>query len=157
MSEVSKNRNGTRDMTVVRLVLALAGFVAACDKTPTRSIAVLHDARLEITGPASVPPDRTGNFNAFVHRSDGTTRDVTAEAQWLTRDQDILTVSPGGQATGRQRRETQINASIPGLQSTKTVFVLPDGTFKLSGVVRTAGVPVGAARVEVTVGRLPAS
>jgi hypothetical protein len=152
VSTQSIDRHGRRRLAGVGMVLGLVGLVAACDKTPTRSIAVLHDARLEITGPASIPPDRTGNFTAIVHRSDGTTRDVTAEAQWLTRDQHILTVSPGGQATGRKRGETQINASIPGLQSTKTVFVLPDGTFRLSGVVRTAGVPVGGARVEVTGG-----
>jgi Carboxypeptidase regulatory-like domain len=129
-----------------------AGLVAGCDKTPTRSIAVLHDARLEIVGPASIAPERTVQLNAVVHRSDGTTRDATNEAQWLSRDEHIVTVSSAGQATARARGETQINVSVPALQSTKTIFVLPDGTFRLSGVVRNNGAPIGGARVEVTGG-----
>ncbi|MGH9200603.1 MAG: carboxypeptidase regulatory-like domain-containing protein [Vicinamibacterales bacterium] len=152
MSEKAIDRNGARRFAGVGMLLALAGLLATCDKTPTRSIATVYDARLEITGPASVPPDRTAQFNAILRRSDGTTRDATAETQWLTRDQGVLTISPTGQATGHKRGETQISASIPGLQGTKTVFVLPDGTFRLSGAVRNAGVPVGGARVEVTGG-----
>jgi Bacterial Ig-like domain (group 2) len=139
------------ELLTVRAI-AVAGLLAACDKTPTRSIAVVHDARLEIAGPASIAPDRTAQFSAIVHRSDGTTRDVTNEAQWLSRDEHILTVSSSGRATAHARGETQINVIVPALQSTRTILVLPDRTFRLSGTVRNNNAPVGGARVEVTGG-----
>lgn len=53
-------------------------------------------SRLEVAGPSAVPPGETAQFRATAHFSDGTTRDVTGEAAWLSSNSSVLTLSGGG-------------------------------------------------------------
>ena len=136
--------------------IPLALFVAACDKDPPsgpspRSTGVI---RLELTGPASLPPGGEEQFRATAYLSDGSQRDVTTEAAWTSANSSIISVSTSGLATARDRGETDIRVAFSQVISTNRVMVLPPGTFKLSGRVLDFDNSVGVtdARVEVTAG-----
>jgi hypothetical protein len=136
--------------------IPLALFVAACDKDPPggpspRPTGVI---RLELTGPASLPPGGEEQFRATAYLSDGSQRDVTTEAAWTSANSSIVSVSASGRATARERGETDIRVAFSQVISTNRVMVLPPGTFKLSGRVLDAdsGLGVTDARVEVTGG-----
>jgi Carboxypeptidase regulatory-like domain len=137
------------------------GLIVACDKTPTRPTLppspptgpTISISRLEILGPSSVAPNEEAQFTAIAQRSDQTTLDVTKEAAWRTSDAAVLPVSPAGVATGRERGEATLLASFGGRSSVKAnIFVLPSGTYRLSGKVFDEGFPVPGARVELTNG-----
>jgi hypothetical protein len=136
--------------------ILLALFLSACDKDrpngPTPLPLTPRVVRLELTGPASLPPGGAEQFRATAHFSDGSQRDVTTEAAWTSANSSIVSVSTSGLATGRDRGETDIRAAFSQVISTKRVIVLPPGTFKLSGRVLDDGVGVTDARVEVTAG-----
>jgi hypothetical protein len=119
--------------------------------SPTSTVTV---SSLELTGPDTVASDGgTAQFTATARLSDGASRDVTNESTWRTLNSSVLTVTSGGLATGRQRGETSITAVYGGRTATRSpVFVLPAGTYRLSGTVTDAGFPVNGARVAVTLG-----
>ena len=138
--------------------ILLALFLAACDKdspsgpSPLPPTVAGGVVRLELTGPASLPPGEAEQFRATAHLSDGSQRDVTTEAAWTSADSSIVSVSTSGLATGQDRGETDIRGAFSQVISTKRVMVLPPGTFKLSGRVLEDSVGVPDARVEVTAG-----
>jgi hypothetical protein len=100
-----------------------------------------------------VPAGGTEQFRAIEHLANGTSRDVTNEAVWRGGNPGILTVSNTGLVSGHQPGETSLSVSYLGRTATRSlVFVLPPGTYKVSGIVRDEGVPVSGARVAVTVG-----
>jgi hypothetical protein len=108
---------------------------------------------LELSGPESVPPGGTAQFRAIDHRGDGSSRDVTEEAAWRGGNPAILTVSSTGVVSGQQPGETSLSVSYLNRTATRNqVFVLPPGTYKVSGVVRDASHAVSGARVAVTTG-----
>lgn len=142
------------------LALALAGLLGACDDAPTRPSGggvnpdvPVTTTRLEIAGPDAVAPGESAQFAATAYQSDGSTRNVTNEAQWRSGNPSVLSISANGLATGRERGEAPITAAFAGRTANKSnVFVLPAGTYRLAGAVRDAGVLVSGARVEVTAG-----
>lgn len=108
---------------------------------------------VEITGPATVPPGGTEQFTAIARYSDGTAPEVTTEAIWQSADVSVLSVSPTGVVTGHSRGEASLTVVFRGRSSVKSgVMVLPPNTYRVSGVVRDAGLPVPDARVEVASG-----
>jgi hypothetical protein len=150
--------------TGLTTALVLAWVLVACDRGPTRPSvpnppadsppgAPVTLANLEITGPATVAPEGTEQFSAMARYSDATTRDVTNQASWLSSDVSVLSISPTGLATGLGRGEASITARFEGRSSVKGgVMVIPQGTYRVSGAVRDAGLPVFGARVEVAGG-----
>ena len=146
------------------LAVVLAGLLVACDNAPPAPSTTPNPGgsqpqsspqllRVEMAGPASVPPGGTAQFTATAIYSDGTSQNRTAEASWRTSNSTIIAMSPGGVAVGRERGETSITASFSGRSATRSgVLVLPDGTFRLRGAVRDAGFGLTGARVEVTEG-----
>ena len=150
--------------TGLTTAVVLAWVLAACDKGPTGPSTPLPPpgsppgapgtlASIEITGPATVAPQATGQFRAIARYSDSTTRDVTTEASWLSSDTSVLSISATGLAAGLERGEATITASFEGRISVKGgVMVLPEGTYRVTGLVRDAGLPVMGARVEVISG-----
>jgi Carboxypeptidase regulatory-like domain/Bacterial Ig-like domain (group 2) len=144
-------------------VLVSAGLFAACDndrgptgpssQPPSGSTATIN--RLEISGPGSVPPGESVQFRAMASMSDGSTRDVSQEVQWFSSSRTVLSVSSTGLATGANRGESVITIRRNPLGAGKTVMVLPNGTYRLTGFVTEAGAPanpVAGARVEVPSG-----
>lgn len=139
------------------LVVAIAACSESSRRSPTTpSTTPLFTTRLELSGPGTVHLEKTGQFTATAFQSDGSTRDVTAEANWFSVRTDILSAGSKGVFTGRSSGETTISASLFGKNATSTVIVVPEGTFRLSGAVRDSGVPVDAlVRVEsAATGRL---
>jgi Big-like domain-containing protein len=145
------------------LVLAFV-LLLACDRGPTGPSGPIPPpglppggtvvvSGLEITGPATVAPDSTEQFKAIARYSNATTRDVTDQARWLSSDVSVLSISATGLATGLVRGEASITAWFEGWTRVKdAVMVLPPGTYRVSGAVRDAGLPVFDARVEVAGG-----
>jgi hypothetical protein len=143
------------------LVVALAaGALGACDLGPTRP-GVIPPPRavgtfimgVEIQGPLSMAPGTTARLAAIVHWSDGTSRDVTQEIEWLSVTPSVISVAQGGVATAHDTGETSITVVFEGTRSVRNVMVLPPGTFRLAGTVADYdGFPVPSPRVEVISG-----
>jgi len=108
---------------------------------------------VELTGPGTVPPGGTAQFTARGFYFDGSQKDLTNEAAWRTGKSAVLTISAGGAAAGHELGETSVSVSFKGRSATKSdVVVVPAGTYRLSGNVRDAGVPVADAEVVVSSG-----
>jgi hypothetical protein len=143
---------------VFLLALVLAGVAAsvAChsptSSTPPATTAPAVARSLTITGPLTVGPDQTVAFGAVEHFSDGSTLDVTTQAQWQSAALDTLTVSTTGAVTGHQSGEAALTARLGTFSATADVLVLPAGTFRLTGTVTEVGLPVSNVVVTVTSG-----
>jgi len=121
--------------------------------SPLPSQATPLTVGLELSGPESVPPGGTAQFRAIDHLVDGSSRDVTEQAVWRGGNPAILTVSSTGLVSGQQPGETSLSISYLNRTATRNqVFVLPPGTYKVSGVVRDGNHAVSGARVAVTAG-----
>ena len=117
--------------------------------------------RVDVSGPDSVPPGGTLQLSATALLSDGTTREITKEASWQTDRGDLLSISKTGLVTaGANRGEAQVLAKYTGHPAawrnaevgSRTLLVLPAGTYRLTGVVKDGGAPVEGALVAITGG-----
>jgi hypothetical protein len=105
-----------------------------------------------------VAPNEEAQFTAIAERSDQTTVDVTKDTTWRTSDAAVLPVSSAGVATGRERGEATLLASFGGHSSVKAnIYVLPSGTYRLSGRILDEGVPVQAPGSRSSAEQVPAS
>ena len=104
---------------------------------------------LELSGPSTIAPGSTARFTVTASYGDGSFRDVTTEAAWRINGSSVLSIAPGGIVTGLQRGQGSLEASFGGRTSSKSIIVLPDGTFRLSVGVWDFHVPVENARVTV--------
>lgn len=149
----------------LRIALAMAAVlgIAACngpEGSPTAPSDLAPTVTsLTITGSTSIRGlGGTTQLAAIAGYSDGTAREVTAEAQWSSSDNDPLSavvrvISPGlilgeryGQGDVRARY-----ASERGTASASTpVRVVPDGAFLVTVAVSDHGFATDAARVQVT-------
>jgi hypothetical protein len=96
-------------------------------------------------------------FQLIAHLSDGSKRDVTNEARWLSSPAAarVFLTSDVGLVVGLEPGEGEVEAWFDGRLALKSVMVLRAGTYRLSGNVMEAGVPsesVMGARVEITKG-----
>jgi hypothetical protein len=145
--------------------LALAALILACGKSPT-SPGIgqppppnVTPERIEITGPRSVPPGSSARFSAVLYMRDGSSRDVTAETSWSSRTPDVISASANGTVTAIQAGDGTISAVYQregSFNATKEVIVVPEGTYRLAGLVTEAGAATSTiivgARVEVISG-----
>jgi len=152
------------DVSGSAAALGLAVILAACDKPPTRpspgptapepprpDVPVpVSFTRLELDGPASVPPGETAQFTATAFYSDGSSRDVSGEAAWQAGLP--LSISTTGLASGHSPGENYILVVFSGRSATKKVMVIKPGTYRISGAVRDAGLLVYGAEVAVSAG-----
>ena len=144
------------------IALGLAVLAGSCDDGPTRPSSPnvptpptvpVTTTRLEIAGPASIAPGESAQFSATAYQSDGSTKDVTNEAEWRSGNHWALSISATGLATGVERGEAPVGAGFAGKTAWKSgVFVLPTGTYRLMGKVSDGDLPVQGARVEVLAG-----
>jgi hypothetical protein len=131
-----------------RAVLATLVAVACSDSsrptTPSPPVApTAAVVRLELRGPDTVHLDETEQFTVTAVRSDGSTTDVTSQASWNFA-LALLTMSTPGRLTGKAKGETNLSVAAGGRSALKSVIVVPAGTYRLKGLVRDAGVTVGA-------------
>lgn len=111
---------------------------------------------LRIEGPASVAPGASASYRAVATFTDGTTGDVTSESIWTSTNSSVLAVQSPGNVRGASRGEAALQARVSlGGQSRSWhvyVFVLEDGTFRLTGRVQESGAGLPGAQVEVVSG-----
>ena len=153
----------------IRAVVAIvclggAWGLAACDSpappgapspTPTSAPRPASPTSFTVTGPAAIAPGGSGQFQALLTSSDGTTTDVTSTAEWIVNDRRILQLTGPGTFVGRERGESWVKARFNRIDWDFRIRVLEDGTFKFSGrvVERFAGHDVGVnATLEVLEG-----
>jgi len=125
-------------------------YTGPTDPTKTTTASVLS---VTFQGPApTIGPGETAQMRAVAQLSDGSTRDVTAEATWTSSQVQIATVS-GGLLTGQALGRVQIRVAFQSRSVAITLVIKPAGTFVLSGSVTEAGpVPIGSATVSVVSG-----
>ena len=148
-------------LLVVCCSVAVVTLVVACDKSPTRPTSIptantppgVEITRLEILGAGSVAPGQSAQLNAIAHRSDGTTADITATANWRSSRVAVLLISAGGLATGQANGDAVVTVSVAGGRSaSREILVLPPGTYRLVGLVGESDSPtspVVGAQVDV--------
>jgi hypothetical protein len=153
--------------TYCRLAALVAGaglmvLAASCEDSPnpTRPSGTTNPppagaatlTRVDTVIPASLEPGVSARATANGTMSDGSVRDVTTEAQWSSTNSRVVQASSGGALLSVDRGEATVTARVGARSSSGRIFVLPAGTFRLTGQVLEAGEPVGGARVEVIAG-----
>jgi hypothetical protein len=147
---------------VVRHVLvlaALAGAVACHDKNPAGPSPVPSPVpspsspvaqSIAIGGTLSLhQPGDTGQLTATATFSDGTTKDVTAEALWGSTGSAVI-VSLAGLVTAGRYGSSEIVVTCGTAHQSIAVRVAPEGAFLMEGTVTDTGHPVGQAKVDAT-------
>lgn len=109
---------------------------------------------LTISGNTSITPGQTTRLTATARYSDGTTKDVTAEASWSSPGEltgvSVLSVISRGLIRGERSGWGMARADLGGEHSaTARVRVAPDGVFLLTVAVSDR-YATDAARVQVT-------
>lgn len=112
-------------------------------------------SNLQVAGPAQVPPGGGASYTATATWSDGTTTDVTNEAQWTTTNEAVLAIAGPGRVTARTAGEADVQATFQGRTHGRWVGVVPAGRFILrvnvsDGLIPDA--PIFDARVEAISG-----
>ena len=120
---------------------------------------------VRITGPTSVAPGSTAQYAAIAEYSDGSTKDVTADASWTPNNKSEFPIyfTGAGTAAAVKYGEQDIRAGYYSTLTSNgpagwtsgnlTVFVLDPGTFKLDGtVLNSRGGVIAGAAVEVLSG-----
>ena len=145
------------------VVLAAGGlFAAACGEDPGSKIPTRPSmpsfTGAQIVGPAQVAPGKTVQFAAQMLGSDGSTKLTGAEFnRWSTSSPGVLSVNSLGQATGGFTGEAILTLEVTpygagsGRRITREIVVLPDGTFRVTGIILDAAekTPISGARVQV--------
>lgn len=142
--------------------LLAAAAAAGCDFSPTRPDSRLARtansapsglSRVELHGPGTLAPGESVTFSLTGHFANGSTRDMSGEAVWLTTSADVVSVAPGGLAVARRNGEAMISATVGNIlmQSTRNVVVTSPGTYQLKGTIVEAGsgLPLGGSDIEV--------
>jgi hypothetical protein len=109
-------------------------------------------ARVDIGAPVSIEPQRSAQLAATAVRSDGTTEDVTSQAQWSSSNSATVRISATGEATALRAGEVTITARYQSRTGTVSVLGLPAGTHKLTGVVSEEGRTIDGVSVSIVSG-----
>ena len=145
------------------LAIVLMGLMVACGSEPvTRNPtgpSAPGIAGLQISGPATIPPGQSVQFTAATRLSDGTVKTSTGaqNLRWRSTNTSVLQVSTSGLVTtGQNTGEATVSVEVvgtPSLRGAREVVVIPDGTYRLVGLVADAEFPsqgIPGARVEVS-------
>src|SRR3954463_2204004 len=139
--------------TMIPMLLALACGRSPSSPTPSAGQPTAALSTLTISGPSRVPPGTVAAYKAAATYTDGTTRDVTAEATWSPPSGSVIAFTAPGTALASNRGESKISVRLGSKQDFKDVFVLEAGTFKLTGsVIETSGRVISGVSVEVLSG-----
>jgi Bacterial Ig-like domain (group 2) len=137
-------------MQPIRISVIVALTAAACGGS---SNSIVQPSALTTTPSASRGPSmltvdgrksltaigETSQLTARAGWPDGSTRDVTATARWLSLNTSVATVSSTGMVTGTGLGATRIEVTYESVMSAFQLSVTPVGTFAAAGDVREPG------------------
>jgi hypothetical protein len=138
--------------TALWRVLIAAAISSACEKSPTVATPMSRPGSgpeppsvrsVTIAGPDIVPLGGTAQFKLTAVMTDGSSRDVTNEAEWGPQWGAVAVIATPGVIAGHERGDATITGAFGGERMYKRVMVLPAGTFRLMGTVKEAGTPSG--------------
>ena len=140
--------------------ITLLGFVSCGDSptdpspTPRPNVTPpsVTTAGLEMGGPESIAPGSSAQLTVRERKSDGSSEDVTARAEWISTDTRAIQVDGSGMASALAAGESRITARFNGRSATIIVLSLPPGTFRLTGRVTDVGIAVGGVSLQVLEG-----
>ena len=116
--------------------------------TPPASV-----VRLELIAPPEIAPGESVQLTANAIKSDGSVENVSNQAAWTTSDTSVMQVSSTGLATGKNRGQAYVYARFAGRNAASArIFVLPKGTFRLTGTIQDSGFGIAGVTVTVTSG-----
>ena len=137
------------------LVLAVLVMVSCDGDKPSPLVgpapvtAILSSVLFQGPDPPTVGPGESARLKAIGRYSDGSEKDVSADATWTSSQTRIATVAAGvitGQALGR----VTISARFESRTASLRVVIQPAGTFILSGNITEPGpINVGSATIAV--------
>lgn len=141
----------------------LAGLMTACGQPQTTLPTQPHAPDfmgVEIVGPDSLSPGQTAQYSVNVRVADGTVKGIgTSAVRWRSNNLLAVPITATGFVTAGQTNEAIISADVTMGRTTRTtsrsVFVMPSGTFRVVGSVReieSPFSPIPGARVEVATG-----
>ena len=157
--DVSLDMRRSLALPLVAMTVALTSV--ACGDSPAAPSPRLGVTvtRLEIVGTDTVEPGRSVQLSVTATLSDGTSHNVTGEVSWESSHRELMIVTATGLVSaGHQLGESKISVRYTGRFSTgsgtesssRQQFVLPAGTYRLTGLVKSDGALVDGARVELT-------
>ena len=153
MAATSRDLASPRRLALFALLLSMGP--AACDEgPPTRpaSTAAPIPLRLELTAPASIPPGESVQLIARIVKSDNSVEDVTGRAQWASSNPGVLEIAPSGLARGTALGEAFIRVVYQLREVSTRTFVLPTGTYRLTGGVSDNGIGLEGVAVSIVEG-----
>ena len=136
---------------VVWLIVVITA--AACGDppvSPSSPGSVVTSIRIE--GPASMPPGTSVQLRLIATFADGRTADIASEAAWFTSNASVVSFPSRGLAVAKDRGEAAIGAQYQRHVPQFRLFVLEDGTFRVSGRITESGAGLPGARVDVVAG-----
>jgi hypothetical protein len=105
--------------------------------------------RVELIAPASIAPGDSVQLTANAIKFDNSIEDVTGRAQWFSSNRRVVDVSSSGVANAVASGEAFINVSYQSRGASAQTFVLPKGTYRLTG--RVSEGTLGLSGVTITV------
>ena len=153
------------------IFVGLIAFTAAACGDPETRIPTTPSppgvTAIEISGPATLAPGHTAQLVAVMTLADGTTKTSSpgTPAAWSTSNSAILQVNSAGLLTatlqrGEARVTVRVGSGASTRQASRDIVVLPDGSYRLVGVVRDAenpAFPLAGVTVEATPGSVSAT
>ena len=143
----------------VGATILVAIGVASCDSRertagqpstgPSTVIPVPGLARVELIVPGSIAPGESVQLTANAVKSDNSVEDVSGQAAWQSSDPRVVEISSSGVAKAIARGEAMIMVRFQSRSASTRTFVLPAGTFRLSGKVTDSGFAVVGATVAI--------
>jgi hypothetical protein len=138
------------------LIAVCALSSSGCDDNPGAigpgGITAGREGTLIIEGPQSVAPGASATFQLRTSSVAGQGADLGAQVVWTTSNPDLLRLTGPGTFVALGRGETTISGTLFNQRATHRVFLLENGTYKLSGRVLDEGEPLPGARIEVAAG-----
>lgn len=150
-----------RSLAVAVVIGLVLGAVSCDGKPPTApppvpppsgGTAPVSLVRIELVAPQEIAPGESVQLTTNAIKSDGSVENVSSQALWTPTDTPFLQLSSTGLATGKNRGTAFVNASFSGRSAQAQIYVVPKGTFLLTGTVKESGFGIEKVTVAVISG-----